>query len=130
MENVNPKVELNLDASRLTAIIDSAVITSIEVVNLYFQALATANLENPADTAGGMYRFTSPQITAAQRRAMHENWILAKAFQDLLRAVRLALEKAHVYVSLLTMVHTVKTDATLLEFMAPFQRKAAKTKFS
>jgi hypothetical protein len=60
---------------------------------------------------------------------MHENWMLAKAFQDLLRAVRHALEEAHVCVALLTKKHKISSSTTLAEFLQPFQSKAASLKF-
>jgi predicted KAP-like P-loop ATPase len=129
MVAVNPKLELKLDPARLAAIIDSTVVTSSEIVNFHFNALSTANLEGPAEPAEQLYRFKGPQLTGLQRREIHENWILAKAFQELLRAVRLALEEAHIYVSLLTKIHKVRSNATLLDFLRPFQRKAAGLKF-
>lgn len=60
---------------------------------------------------------------------MHESWILAKAFQDLLRAVRRALEEAHILTALLVKEHKVRSSATLSEFLSPLQSKAARLKF-
>jgi hypothetical protein len=50
-ENSRP-VQLSLDAGQLTAIIDSAVVSSCEVVNFHFNALANADLNQPAHTRG------------------------------------------------------------------------------
>ena len=70
-----------------------------------------------------------PEVTLDQRRAMHESWILAKAFQELLRSVRHALEEAHVLVALLTKEHKIRSNDTLANFLKPFQSKAAALRF-
>jgi hypothetical protein len=123
------QLQLNLDPGLLATTIDSAVVSSCEVVNFHFNALAGANLDQSAHTPEARYIFKGPELNAAQRRAMHESWILAKAFQELLRAVRDALEKAHVFVALLGKTHRVSSSATLAEFLAPFQKKAVDLKF-
>jgi hypothetical protein len=132
-EATREQLQLRLDPGHLAAIIDSAVVSSCEVVNFHFNALAGANLDQPAHTPEARHTFThtfkGPELNAAQRRAMHENWILAKAFQELLRAVRDALETAYVFVALLGKTHRVSSSATLVEFLAPFQKKAADLKF-
>jgi hypothetical protein len=126
----NPEqLQLSLDPRLLSIIIDSAVLSSCEVVNFHFNALAGANLDQPAHTPEARYRFKGQELNAAQRRAIHENWILAKAFQELLRAVRDALEKAHVFVALLGKTHQVSSSTTVPEFLAPFQKKAADLTF-
>jgi hypothetical protein len=124
----NPKLKLELNPNRLSGIIGSAVIASTEIVNLHFRALA-ANLASADEAPGVVYKFNAPELKAEQRRSMHENWILAKAFQDLLRAVRHALEEAYVMTVLLTRTHRIKSNATLSEFLKPFQSKAAGLKF-
>jgi hypothetical protein len=124
----NPKLKLELNPNRLSEIIGSAVIGSTEIVNLHFRAL-DANLEPPEATSGVVYKFNAPEMNVEQRRSLHENWILAKAFQDLLRAVRHALEEAHVMSALLTRTHRIRSNATLSEFLRPFQSKAAGLKF-
>jgi hypothetical protein len=60
---------------------------------------------------------------------MHENWILARAFQELLRAVRHALEEAHTSISLVAAVHRVKSSAALQAILEPFKKKSAALKF-
>jgi hypothetical protein len=110
-------------------IIDSAVVASSEIVNFHFNALSGADLSKSSEPSDLMYKFPAPELTATERLAMHENWILGKAFQELLRAVRHALEDAHVYIALLTKTHKVRSNATLLEFLKPFQSKAAGLRF-
>ena len=80
MAKDNPELLLSLDPGRLAAIIDSAVLSSCEVVNFHFNALAGADLDQPAHTPEAKYRFKGPELNATQRRAMHESWILANAF--------------------------------------------------
>ena len=126
-ENV-PAVALKLNANRLVEIIDAAVLATMEVVNFHFNALADADLSEPA-RSDARFRINGPKIEAAQRRSAHESWILAKAFQDLLRAVRHSLEEAYIFVNLLTKKHRVKSDATLAEFLSPFAKKAASLNF-
>jgi hypothetical protein len=123
------QLELKLDPQRLASIIDNAVVATSEVVNFYFNALANADLARPAEAADARYRFRAPEIAAAERRAMHESWILAKAFQELLRAVRHSLEEAYLFVSLLTGKYKIKSSATFAEFLSPFRSKAASLRF-
>ena len=129
MVEVNRAVELKLNPNRLAGIINSAVVCSNEIVNFHFNVLTEANLNEPIEPANAVFRFPGPNLSAEQRRAMHESWILAKAFQDLLRWVRHALEEAHVFVSLLTKRHKVRSSDTLEEFLRPFRSKAAGLKF-
>jgi hypothetical protein len=120
---------LELNSTRLSSIIDEAVITSSEIVNFHLSALATADLSQPAEAADARHKFRRPPIGTAERRAMHERWILAKAFQELLRAVRHSLEEAHVFVALLTRKYRIQSSSSLAEFLRPFQSKAAGLKF-
>jgi hypothetical protein len=124
MAKENPKLRLELNPNRLSEIIGSAVFASTEVVNLHFGALSDENLNRSSDDSGAFYKFRGPELNIDQRRAMHESWILARAFQELLRAVRHAFEEAHVVVALLTKEHSIRSNATLADFLRPFQSKA------
>jgi hypothetical protein len=44
-----------------------------------------------------------------------------KAFQELLRAARHALEEAYVLTALLSKEHKIKSNDTLTDFLKPFQ---------
>ncbi|HET7847764.1 MAG TPA: hypothetical protein VFL51_01760 [Pseudolabrys sp.] len=124
----NPRLQLSLNATRLSSVINTAVVSTNEIVNFHFDALDGADLAQPSPCTE-KFRVRGQEMTAAERRALHENWILSKAFQDLLRAVRHALEDAFVFGALLTKTHQVKSNATLAEFIAPFQAKASAMKF-
>src|SRR5580692_7095356 len=113
MTKENPKLRLELNPNRLAEIIGSAVFASTQVVNLHFNSLSDENLNRPLEGSGILYNFRGPELNLDQRRAMHESWILAKAFQELLRAVRHALEEAHVVTSLLTKEHKIRSSETL-----------------
>ncbi len=120
-----PTINLQIDSRKLAAIVDEAVVASTEVVNFHFKALATADLTNPAELEGVVHRFKAQEMNAESRRALHENWMLSRAFQELLRAVRHSLEEAHTYVVLLDGRHKIKSNATIAEFLHPFRRKAS-----
>jgi hypothetical protein len=73
------------------------------------------------------FRFTptGTELSVEQRRSLHENWILAKAFQELMRGVRSSLEEAYFFVELLSAGQmTAKSNSTLDEILAPFRKKA------
>ena len=125
MARENPKLHLELNPSRLSEIIGSAVFASTEVVNLHFNSLSDENLNRPLEGSGVLYKFKGPELNLDQRRAMHESWILGKAFQELLRATRHALEEAYVVTSLLTKEHKIRSNETLADFLKPLQSKAA-----
>ena len=74
-------------------------------------------------------RFKAPDLTSDQRRAMRENWLLARAIQELLRAVRHGLELAHVVTAVMNKKHSVKSDVTIAEFLKPFEAKATSLSF-
>jgi hypothetical protein len=129
MTKENPKLHLELNPNRLSEIIGSAVFASTEVVNLHFNALSDDNLNGTLEGSGIIFKFKGPELTPDQRRAMHESWILGKAFQELLRAVRHALEEAHVMAALLTKEHKIRSNVTFEDFLKPFQGKAAGLSF-
>lgn len=129
MANQQQVIELQLDPARLSRIINRAVMTTSEIVNFHFGAIADADLNQPAAAIEQRFRIQGPTMNADQRRSVYEAWMLAKAFQELLRAVRHALEEAHVFVSLLTGAHTLKANSTFADFLKPFQSKAASLKF-
>jgi hypothetical protein len=127
--NGRGQLTLQINAGRLAAIIDDAVLASSEIVNFHFNALAGANLAEPSEGGDAKFRLRGPAMGTDARRSLHERWILAKAFQELLRAVRHSLEEAYILVTLLTKTHRIKSSSTLAEFLRPFQAKAASLAF-
>ena len=65
-------------------------------------------------------------MTSDERRAMYENWFLAKGFQDLARGIRESLEEAALYLALISSPRKIATSATLEEALdtirKPFSR--------
>jgi hypothetical protein len=125
-----PQHRLELDPSVIAKAIDAAVVASTEVVNFHFSHLQNADLSSPAHVPDNVFmRVKSPVLTAEQRRAMHENWVLARAFQELLRAVRQGLELAHVITAVVNRPHNVKSSITVAEFLKPFEVRANELPF-
>lgn len=121
------KLELNLDA--IIAHAQNAVVLSSEIIDFLFDAMDKADLSKKPTNKDTKYKFKTPDISAAERRAMFENWLLSRAFQDLLRGVRASLEQAHFFLELLAGIGRTKTDTTLKELFEPFKRRAAKLSF-
>ncbi|MDN4982255.1 hypothetical protein QY049_03315 [Bradyrhizobium sp. WYCCWR 13022] len=120
-------LNINLDGVAVPA--TSAAAVCKEIVDLYFAALDKTDLsKKPEDQSDGKSMkvgFSGLDLTANERRAVHQSWILARAFQDLMRGVRRSLEEAY-FVLELTRVGKVRaaTDGTLDDVLRPF-RKAA-----
>src|SRR5581483_7722019 len=129
MANETRQLELQINSARLASIIDEAVVASSEIVNFHFNALVGAVLAHSAEGADAKFLVRGPEISAADRRSLHESWILERAFQELLRAVRHSLEEAYVFVMLLTKQHRIKSSATLSEFLDPLRKQAAALRF-
>jgi hypothetical protein len=70
--------------------------------------------------------YQTPRLIGSSEDDVHENWTLAKAFQDLLRGVRESLEQAYLVTEIAWKHHRVKSDSTLYEFITPFNERAAK----
>jgi hypothetical protein len=120
-------LELNLDA--VIAPAQNAVVLSSEIVDFFSDAIAKADLSKKPFNDATQYKFKTPEISAADRKAMYENWIFLKAFQDLMRGVRASLEQAYLFLELLSKPQQVRSDTTLEEFLAPLRRKAAMLRF-
>jgi hypothetical protein len=121
------QLALNLDAIIVPT--QHAVVLSSELVDFLYEAMATADLSKKPSNDVTRYKFKTPDITAADRRAMFENWIFSKGFQDLMRGVRTSLEQAYVFLELATRPQKAKSDTTLAEFFAPVKRRAAALNF-
>jgi hypothetical protein len=132
-ENVNRKIEVQLHPDGVAAPAQIAAQTCREIVDFYFAALATADLsKKPPAPEGTFFRFdfSGPELSATDRRSLHENWILAKVFQELMRGVRASLEEAFFFTELISAgTLTAQSSSTLDEILAPFRKKAADLKF-
>jgi len=129
----NAAVHLVLDANAVAAPVHIAALTCLEIVDFYLSALANADLsKKPPAFKGSFFNFrmTGPEMSAKDRRTMHESWILAKAFHELLRGVRASLEQAFLFIDLVsTIPRTVKSESTLDDLTAPILKKASDKNF-
>lgn len=130
----NPKIELQLNPDGVAAPAQAAALICREVVDLYFAALATADLSKPPlpppQKNFRRFDFRGPNLSAEARRPLHENWILAKVFQDLMRGVRASLEEAFLFIELLAVgTITARSSGTMDDVLAPFRRKASDLRF-
>jgi hypothetical protein len=128
-----PTVQLTLDASAVAAPVHIAAVSCREIVDFYFDAMANVDLsKKPPAIESTFFRFDirGPELTAESRRALYESWILAKAFQDLMRGLRASLEHAHLFIEIVAHpVHRVKSASTLDDFIAPFRARASALRF-
>ena len=104
-----------------------------EVIDLYFEVLSKTDLSQPPPAPGdAFFRFDirGPELSAEERRGVHERWVLIKAFQDLMRGVRGSLEEAYFFIALLREGKIrAPTSATLGEILAPYRAKAEAMNF-
>jgi hypothetical protein len=126
-------IDLTLHPDGVAAPAHRAAIICREVIDLYFDALSKADLSQPPPAPGdAFFRFDikGPELSPEQRRGAHERWVLAKAFQDLMRGVRGSLEEAFFFIELLNVGKIrAKTDSTLDDVLAPFRAKAQQMYF-
>ncbi|HEV7377276.1 MAG TPA: hypothetical protein VGN95_21345 [Pyrinomonadaceae bacterium] len=123
------RIALSLNPVAVLLPAQNAVVLSIEIVDFFTDAVNKADLSKKPTNDATQYKFKSPQISADERRAMYENWIYSKAFQDLMRGVRASLEEAYLFLELLSKPHSAGSSTTLEEFLTPFKREAAKLQF-
>lgn len=133
-EAERPTISLTLHPDGVAAPAQRAALVCKEVVDLYFAALSKADLSSPPPEARiAFFRFRitgQPELTAEQRRFLHENWLLARCFQDLMRGVMTSLREAHFFIELLSTERLqAATDCTLDAVLEPFRERARKMKF-
>lgn len=123
-----PKLHLQLNLDAVLAPTQIAVVTSSEVVDLFFNAMATADLSKKPENDATRYKFNSPDQSAQDRRSAFESWIFSKAFQDLMRGVRGSLEQAY-FLQELAKIRDVKSAITLDDLLAPLYKRASDLNF-
>jgi hypothetical protein len=128
-----PIVQLTLNANAVAAPVHAAAVTCREIVDFSFDAMSKIDLsKKPPGIKGAFFRFDirGPDMSAAERKALYESWILAKAFQDLMRCARASLEQAFLFIELISRpVHRVRSASTIDDLTAPLLKKAANTNF-
>jgi len=126
-------INLGLNPDGVAVPVHRAALICREVVDLYFDALSKADLSQPPPPPGDtFFRFDikGPELSLEERRGIHERWVLAKAFQDLIRGVRGSLEEAYFFIELLNVGKIrARSNSTLDEVLAPFRAKAQQMNF-
>lgn len=130
----NRKIDVQLNPDVVAEPAQMAAAICREVVDLYFDALNKADLSKKPVPPDGetFFRFEQkgPDFNAEERRAAHETWILARAFQDLMRGVRASLDEAYFFIQLLdTGRIRARTSSTLEEVLYPYRQAAARMNF-
>jgi hypothetical protein len=133
MSTNSPRIEIQLHPDGVAAPTHAAALTCREIIDFYFDALTRADLsKKPSAPEGQFFRldFGGSELSASERRAVHENWILSKAFQELMRGVRASLEEAFFFTELIA-AGTIRAQSsgTLEDIFAPFRKRAADLKF-
>lgn len=123
-----PKLQLQLNLDAILAPAHIATVTSSEVVDLFFNAMASADLSKKPENDATRYKFKSPEQSAEDRRSAFESWIFSKAFQDLMRGVRGSLEQAFFFQEL-SNIKEVKSSITLDDLLAPLYKRASDLTF-
>jgi hypothetical protein len=127
--NDKPAIHLTLNLDAIIAPAQNAVVLSSEIVDFVFASFDKADLSKKPANEATRYKFKSPDVSAADRRSMYENWLFAKAFQDLMRGLRGSLEQAYFFLELLSGPTKVSSSITLEAFFAPLKKKAATLNF-
>jgi hypothetical protein len=128
-----PIVQLTLNANAVAAPVHTAAVTCREIVDFNFDAMSKTDLsKKPPGIKGAFFRFNirGPDMSAAERQALYESWILAKAFQDLMRGARASLDQAFLFIELISRpVHRVGSASTIDDLTAPLLKRAANKNF-
>lgn len=132
-ENSVPAIALTLHPDGVAAPAHRAAVICKEIVDLHFDALSKVDLSAPPpETRNDFFRFSirGTELTAGERRTAHESWVLARAFQDLMRGVLGSLREAHFFIELLSAGRfQAKAGMTLVEVFEPFRERARRMKF-
>lgn len=125
-----PALHINLNPNHVAAPIQRAAVITSDVVAASLTAFADGELTKPQMPNQFIsYQIVGPELTSEQRRAMYQNWLLAKGFQDLSRGIRETLEEAFVFS---TLVGNRPRGGTLEEIKAAIdaiRKRAAVLKF-
>lgn len=126
---MKPILELSIDVNAIARPAQALAVRNTELVDFCLVAFSKADLSQAPLNEANKYRFKTPTISPDVRREIYEHWILSKAFQDLMRGVRLSLEQAYLTLQLIDGPKKAASNSTIEEFLAPFRKKAADKQF-
>ncbi len=124
-------IELTLNRHAIATPVHQAATVCREIVDFCFSSISSSDLSKRPPAVRTFMRFDpkGPDLDEGSRRSLYENWILAKAFQDLMRGVRASLEEAHFFIELISQPHKMRSNSTLDDLFAPLREKAGKKRF-
>jgi len=130
-EKASHRIELTVNRDAVAAPVHHAAIACREIIDFCFNSISSADLSQRPKAASSFFRFDpkGPDLNADGRRALYESWILAKAFQDLMRGVRASLEEAYFVIQLISQPIQIRSATTLADLFSPFRERAGKKKF-
>jgi hypothetical protein len=125
------QLQINLNASGVAAPAQRAAWQCSEIVTFCLQSAAAGDLSKQPEivTNAMAYKFTGPDMTAAQRFGLYENWLLAKGFHELARGVHESLEEAIFYIELLKAQQTRTTWGEFQAKVAAIRKRAGRLPF-
>jgi hypothetical protein len=125
------QLHINLDANGVAAPAQRAAWQCSEIVAFCLQTAAATDLSKQPEivTNTMAYRFTGPEMTAAERFMLYENWLLAKGFHELARGVHESLEEAIFYIELLKTPQTQTTWSGFQAKVAAIRKRAGRLPF-
>src|SRR5262245_131100 len=92
-------VHITLNGNGVIAPALTALQTTLEALSICFHAIDNAQAVPPLSTGFFRLRF-EPARSINERRPAYKDWLLAKAFHDLAKGIRLSLEEAYFYLEL------------------------------
>lgn len=122
------RFQITLHPDGVAAPAIKAVLECSEVVRFCLQAFTAANLAEPPPFVG-TYHLEGPTLSADDRRQAYTSWILGKAFHELTRGIRAALEEAYLFVDMASMPNGVTTLGKLETHIESIRKNANKASF-
>lgn len=125
------QLQIDLNANGVAAPAQRAAWQCSEIVTFCLQSAAASDLSKQPEivTKAMAYKFTGPDMTASERFALYENWLLAKGFHELARGVRESLEEAVFYVELVKNQQTHTTWGQFQVKVAAIRKRAGRLPF-
>jgi hypothetical protein len=125
------QLQINLNGNGVAAPAQRAAWQCSEIVTFCLQSAAASDLSKQPEivTNAMAYKFTGPEMTAAERFGLYENWMLAKGFHELARGIRESLEEAAFYIELLKSQQTRTTWGEFQTRVAAIRKRAGRLPF-
>ena len=73
-----PQVALTINVDSILSQAQGSVVISSEVVDFMLDAMGKSDLSEKPNNPSAQYKFTSPPITADERRYNFENWLFSR----------------------------------------------------